>query len=728
MYKVTCDGFPLLDFRDDELIIVSPKVIVEANKVGSGSFKIYDRHPHFDKLKTQRNIIEASDEFGVVFRGRMTEDSTDFENGKAIDLEGVLAFLNDSIIRPFKFPGDFLNDEGYIAAAKSGNVVRFFLEWIVAEHNSQVEPFQRFKVGNVTVSDPNNYITRSDSNYNSAWKTASEKLFNSALGGYLCIRYEDDGNYIDYLSEFTEVNTQGIRYGENLLDMKRDTNSSETYSAIIPLGSKQGKVDAGSESRLTIIDYPDGDIDDDIVKSGDTLYSRTAVANHGWKYAPVEDTLWIDVTTVENLVDKGCEYLSGKAIKTLSTIEVSAADLHYSDSQIRSFRIYKKIRVDSYPHGINEGFDLTRLELDLLNPQNTKITTGATKLTLTDYNGKEQGEIKDIVVRVSATETQVAEAQEQIAEVQTQVEETHELLVSEVARMEAKIEETDEGILLSVSQALDNYTAYVEGELELKIGRDENDQIVSMLNASANVINITSNRLTIESDHFSLSANGTVVCDGITARNGDFSGTFTNSNGLGTLEISGAMVSATQSDTTNSSFTLWSGHLNLTNGSWDITYGPSGFSVGSFECNAAYTDGSVAFVGTDNYIRFAPEQANLAGTWTSDAAVAVTSDADKKHEIRDITEAYGVIFDNLKPRLYKYNDGTSNRIHVGFVAQEVEAAILAAGLTTQDFAAFVRAEVPNVETGETETVCLLRYEEFIALNTLEIQKLKAKEN
>lgn len=316
---------------------------------------------------------------------------------------------------------------------------------------------------------------------------------------------------------------------------------------------------------------------------------------------------------------------------------------------------------------------------------------------------------------------------------------------TEYARLASQIQASSDSILLSVSLSyaskddlsgfatqddLSGFASesYIDALLELRVGIDDNEQIVSMLNASASVINITSNRLVIDSDNFSLAADGTVVCDGITARNGEFSGTFTNSNGLGTLEISGAMVSATQSDTTNSSFTLWSGHLNLTNGSWDITYGPSGFSVGSFECNAVYTDGSVAFVGTDNYIRFASEQANLAGTWTSDAAVAVTSDADKKHEIKDITEAYSVIFDNLKPRLYKYNDGKSNRIHVGFVAQEVEEAILAAGLTTQDFAAFVRAEVPNVETGETETVCMLRYEEFIALNTLEIQKLKAKEN
>lgn len=265
---------------------------------------------------------------------------------------------------------------------------------------------------------------------------------------------------------------------------------------------------------------------------------------------------------------------------------------------------------------------------------------------------------------------------------------------------------------------------YIDAKLELKVGIYDNDQIVSMLNASASVINITSNRLVIDSDNFSLAADGTVECDGITARDGTFSGTFTNSNGLGTLEINGAELTAEQS---GSSARLWSGNLWLENGSYNAQYGANGFTAGDFRCNTSNSGGSTdsAYVGFgDGYIVFSSDSANLSGTWTSDSSISVTSDADKKHDIADVTEAYSVIFDNLKPRLYKYNDGKSNRIHVGFVAQEVEEAILAAGLTTQDFAAFVRAEVPNVETGETETVCMLRYEEFIALNTLEIQKLK----
>lgn len=44
----------------------------------------------------------------------------------------------------------------------------------------------------------------------------------------------------------------------------------------------------------------------------------------------------------------------------------------------------------------------------------------------------------------------------------------------------------------------------------------------------------------------------------------------------------------------------------------------------------------------------------------------------------------------MKPRAYKLKGGASGRTHAGFVAEEVEAAIIAAGFTTQDVAAFIR--------------------------------------
>ena len=65
----------------------------------------------------------------------------------------------------------------------------------------------------------------------------------------------------------------------------------------------------------------------------------------------------------------------------------------------------------------------------------------------------------------------------------------------------------------------------VKADLSLKIDKDDNDQIISMINASADVITLNSNRLIINSSNFVLDADGN-----ITATGGDIGGFVLNSN------------------------------------------------------------------------------------------------------------------------------------------------------------------------------------------------------
>ena len=80
------------------------------------------------------------------------------------------------------------------------------------------------------------------------------------------------------------------------------------------------------------------------------------------------------------------------------------------------------------------------------------------------------------------------------------------------------------------------------------------------------------------------------------------------------------------------------------------------------------------------------------------------------------------MFDSLQPITFKYNDGTSDRLHIGIGAQDAESAILEAGLTTKD-CAVVCYELD--EDGKKVNYGV-RYEELVALNIYEIQKLKSR--
>lgn len=394
MYRLTCDGLPLLDCRDNDLVLVNPKVNLEVNTVGEGSFTIYKNHPNYGSLKKLKSVFEVSDDHGVIFRGRATGDTVGFDHGMNVDLEGVMAYFNDTVVRPFDFPDAFLEDEDYITAEANGERVAFFLELLIGNHNSQVQDFQKMKLGKVTVKDQN--FARSISEYASTWAVLKAKLFDSSLGGYLCIRYEEDGNYIDYLSEFTETNSQEIEFGENLLDLKKASEASETYSAIIPIGA----------AGLTIEGMENKDITDDIVKVGDTLYSKKAVEEFGWIYAPTEKTTWDEVVDDADLLSTGVEWLTNGGIM-LDSLEAKAVDLHFTDNQIESLRIYKKVNVRSVPHDVTHSFPLSKLEIELLNPQNTKITVGKTIKTLTEKTALQQEEAKKKYSKLSKTDEQI---------------------------------------------------------------------------------------------------------------------------------------------------------------------------------------------------------------------------------------------------------------------------------------------------------------------------------
>lgn len=116
-------------------------------------------------------------------------------------------------------------------------------------------------------------------------------------------------------------------------------------------------------------------------------------------------------------------------------------------------------------------------------------------------------------------------------------------------------------------------------------------------------------------------------------------------------------------------------------------------------------------------------------------STAITSDRNLKKDIFDLDDKYEMFFSLLRPITYKYNieDEPSHRDHVGFIAQEVEQAILDSDLTTEQFGGIVIETDVTIDADfETDSdkdtskhydkLYSLRYEEFIALNTHMIQK------
>ena len=251
------------------------------------------------------------------------------------------------------------------------------------------------------------------------------------IGGLLRVRYEDDGNYIDWIEgtqQQMNTSTQIVEYGENIVEIKKTNSAIDTYTAILPLGATieiANDVDventdyddetdsADGEKRLTIEALPNDD-SDNIVKKGKWLYSKSAVEKYGWVAVPVNESTWDDVTVDTNLLKKAKDYLINSGIPVSSTIEINAADLSLTDEEINSFSFLDYIKVKSNVHGIDNTFLLSKLELPYKDPQNTKITVGETRLSLVDEqlgNKKQTSEnvkrIDKVVNNVNITNTKL---------------------------------------------------------------------------------------------------------------------------------------------------------------------------------------------------------------------------------------------------------------------------------------------------------------------------------
>ena len=384
MYRINYDDFLLHDLQvpsEYGYYLLDPNLKEEVNKVAELVFDISPTHPHFDKLEHLVPSIILKKNSKTIFKGRIIKEQQNMDKSKQVTCESILAFLFDSVVRPYTFQGT------------PEDLFKFYVE----NHNAQVDVDKQFKIGKTTGAnlDANEYINRSNESYSNTYDEIQNKLLN--IGGYFYVRYEDDGNYIDWVDDFTSdtgqiISLQTIEFGENLQDITVENNSSNTYSVVIPLGAEVENED-GTKTRLTI----------ESVNNGlDYLINEAALNKFGWIVAPTNETTWDDVNVPSNLKTKGQNLLNQQGIMLKSTLELNAIDLNVVDGSKDSFEMHEYIRVQSTPHNISQTYLLTKKETPLTKPENMVITLGESKDTLTGLQIGESQAIKQGISKIES--------------------------------------------------------------------------------------------------------------------------------------------------------------------------------------------------------------------------------------------------------------------------------------------------------------------------------------
>lgn len=360
--------------------VLSPKLTLELNKSGSLKFVMPPDNVAYDSFTKMKTIIRVFRDDELLFRGRVLNDETDFYKRKTVYCEGDLAFLLDSQIRPYEYTGD----------------IPPFFNKIISEHNAVVDADKRFTVGRVTVSDENQYINRSNMYYSVTSDCLNEKLLETH-GGYLRTREENGVAYIDYLADYDSISTQVIRFGINLLDLTNYISAEDVFTVLVPLGGQIEDSEGNVTGRLTIESVNDG-LDYIENAAGIAIFGRIEKTHE-----------WDDVTVASNLLSKGQQYLA-TGVESAVKLTISAVDLNMVDIHNEAFKLGQMVRVVSDPHGLDSNFQITKIEYDIVNPDQTIYEFGADYKTLTERTAESKNQTTNLAVKLSSAIDQAIEA------------------------------------------------------------------------------------------------------------------------------------------------------------------------------------------------------------------------------------------------------------------------------------------------------------------------------
>ena len=285
-----------------------------------------------------------------------------------------------------------------------------------------------------------------------------------------------------------------------------------------------------------------------------------------------------------------------------------------------------------------------------------------------------------------------------------------------------KFEQTAKNISAEVNRA-QKAEGQLDASLELKLGRDENDQVISMINASADQIMLRGNRLIIESNNFQLDGNGRVtIIDSLnfksTALGDDL--TIMGLDGRGRPMLQNILIDL---DTVTDS-----NEENLATESY-VDQSIPNIPVKNI---TAYPTGTTSNATIKKAIRFLNVIGGDSGTYQIHGEVYTIdtgSDRRIKDHITDLPEELESAYLKLHPVKFRYKPGLkssdSRQYHYGFISQELEKALLDVGIRERDTSLYEYLPVDtdeHVDLYVDDKLHHVNYRELHAMHVQMIQK------
>ena len=401
MYKVTIinDGIETVIHSPyvNDLKLPAGTIKKEINKIDSFSFSFYLNNPAYGKIKPLKTLINVLNlkTNKYEFEGRVLGPSKNMDSSGLFDesyeCEGELGYLHDSMQKHREFRGS----------------PEELLTELLSYHNSQVETYKQFQIGNVTVIDPNDYVYLYTSADKSTFDTIKEKLIDR-LGGELQIRKENGVRFLDYLVRVGEDKSTEIKIAKNLVSMSVDVDPTEIITRLTPLGARVESEDEtatdASEARLTIESVNNGVpyIDNEALKQEFGIQGGAVT--------------WDDVTDPNNLLSKGQDWFANQKT-SLNQYKIAALDLFLIGLDIDYLDVGNSHPVKNPIMGIDERLRIIGKSININEPQSSDLTIGDKFKTLSEY----QNEANKSAQKVVELESTVNQQTQTIATLKTEL-------------------------------------------------------------------------------------------------------------------------------------------------------------------------------------------------------------------------------------------------------------------------------------------------------------------
>nr|DAQ74538.1 MAG TPA: tail protein [Caudoviricetes sp.] len=363
--------------------ILSGSIKQAQNAVNEFTFVIPMQNDLYQKLIPFQSIVQVVNLYDeeIEFEGRVLSVSNKMTSTgfvQEVVCEDFLSFLHDST-------------QHYQKLKNTG--AEAYLREILNQHNAQVEDYKRIYLGTVTVKSltdkPWRYL-----GYESTWDTIRDRIISN-IGGYLTLRREKLGFYLDWTSSVGTNQESPIQLGRNIKSASREISFDGIATQIMPIGAdeKNSQNRSSDNKEEQGPDVTRKQIDISSVNGGKIwLEDAELVAKFGIIRKPV---IWTEIDNPQVLKNRGLQYLRNQKI-ALAKWTVAAVERYLIDSRYVKFKIGNTHPILNAPLSGIERLQIIEKKIDILNPQSVDLVIGSKSQSLSAYQLQSQEAVESI--------------------------------------------------------------------------------------------------------------------------------------------------------------------------------------------------------------------------------------------------------------------------------------------------------------------------------------------